>query len=427
MSSASTEQAPLHLLFRMAAKQLRARSGLATVAAFGVALGVIGLVVTSSLLWGAKLQFESIILRVSPEITVKELDHTTSKSMFELQSQGVAVETMHFSPSSRTKKTMQNPAEILDQLSRTQEVVAVSSVLSQTGLLRFGSAERAVEVRGILPADEERVKPLSDQVVQGDWWSLGREGHRVAIGSGLSRQFGIVVGDSVRLINARGNTMNFVVAAVFESRVTVFDDTRVYAALSEARQLAGDPHGISEFSVRLQDAQRAREIAADISTRLGLDARSWQQQNANFLSLLAVQRKIGVVLLASVVLLSAFGILAVQIMVVMQKRRDIAILRSIGFQARDIMLIFVAYGLMMALTGAVFGISVAKLLVLYLKTIRVHMEGVTRGDSLFVVDLPMIYLLGGLFALFAGLLASLIPAYTASKVEPVSVLREQSF
>lgn len=419
--------APLSLLWRMALRQLRARSGLAAVAGFGVALGVLGLVVTSSLLWGAKLQFESIILRVSPEITVRELDHPSTRSLFEETAPpDRVIQTLHFSPTSRTK-TIPNASHVRSDIAAMRDVVAVSGVLAQTGLLRFGGAERAVDVRGITPADEDRVKALSDQVVQGDWWSIGREGTRIAIGSGLARQFGIAVGDSVRLVTASGSTMRFVVAAVFESRVTAFDDGRVYISLAEARQLANDPHGISEFSVRLRDPQEAREVAAEMSAKLGLDARSWQQQNANFLSLLAVQRKIGVVLLASVVLLSAFGILAVQIMVVMQKRRDIAILRSIGFQARDIMVIFLTYGFLMALGGAAAGTLGAKGVVLYLKSIRVHIEGVTRGDSLFVIDLPTIYLLGGLFALFAGVLASLIPAYSASKVEPVAVLREQSF
>lgn len=169
----------------------------------------------------------------------------------------------------------------------------------------------------------------------------------------------------------------------------------------------------------MRSASRASSSAASAT------APSWQEANASFIGLLAVQRRMGSVILGAIVLLSSFGILAVQIMVVLQKRRDIAILRAVGFFGRDVLAIFLVYGLVLATAGGAVGVLLGKLAVMWIGSLRVELEGVTRGDRIFIADVPAIYLAGFGFAVLAGVLASLLPAIRASRVEPVNVLRDQ--
>lgn len=411
----------------MALRQVRARPGLTAVASLGVALGVLALVVTAALLWGAKLQFEAVILKVSPDISVRDEVEADSRSLWERAAGSgpkPLVELHHASPANHTGR-IKAPDEFMDTLRTWPDIAAVAPVVSETVLLRFGSTTRPVELRGIRVAEEERVRPLSTLVLQGDWSTVAGNGHRAGIGSGMARQLGLAIGDSISVSSAAGKSERLEVGAIFESRVVAIDDSRIYVDLRTAQRLFGEPDIIRQVSIRLHDPEQAERVAAQINKDFGYRARSWQAQNANFLGLLAVQRRIGSVIMAGVVVLSAFGILAVQIMVVSQKRRDIAILRAVGFQRGDILRLFLAYGMLMAVIGGGAGAGLGKLVIVLLKGMHVHMEGVMRNDTINIADVLPVYVVGVAFAVGAGLLASLLPAMTASRVEPVAVLRDQ--
>lgn len=410
----------------MALRQVRARKGLSAVAAGGVTLGVLTLVVTSSLLWGAKLQFESVILEVSPEVSLEDRELVDTRSVVERGAGGepMAVEVRHGSPMTRDGR-IAAPEEVMRELRAVPGVVAAAPGIAETALLSYGSATRPVDVRGIELDLEEEVKPLSAHVVRGSLEPLRSSLHAIAIGRGLADELGLGVGDAVRLLGASGVQRELEVVAVFESRVSAIDDRRVYLALRAGQELAGRPAVVRRISVRLQDPGDAHAIARELERRFGYRAESWQEANASFISLLAVQRRMGSVILGAIVLLSSFGILAVQIMVVLQKQRDIAILRAVGFFGRDVLAIFLVYGLVLATAGGAVGALLGKLTVLWIGSLRVDLEGVTRGDRIYIADLPTIYLAGFGFAVLAGVLASLVPAIRASRVEPVTVLRDQ--
>jgi lipoprotein-releasing system permease protein len=419
------ERARLALLVRMALRQVRARPGLSGVAAGGVVLGVLTLVVTASLLWGAKLQFEAVILDVSPEVSLEDREFVDTRSIVERNAAGpVAVEVRHASPMTREGR-IAAPEEVMRELRAMPEVLAAAPGLAETALLSYGAFTRPVDVRGIEVDLEETVKPLSKQIVRGALDPLRSSTQSIAIGSGLAKELGLGIGDAVRLLGASGVRRDLEVAAIFESRVSAIDDRRCYVALRAAQELAGSPSTVRRIGVRLRDPGDAFAVARRIERRFGYRAESWQEANASFIGLLAVQRTIGSVILGGIVILSSFGILAVQIMVVLQKRRDIAILRAVGFFGRDVLLIFLVYGLVLALSGGALGALLGKLVVVWLGSLHVEMEGVTRGDRIFIADVPEIYLAGLGFALLAGVLASLLPAVRASRVEPVSVLRDQ--
>jgi len=421
----SSDRLPLGLLSMMAFRQLRARPGLTMIATLGVGLGVLAVIVTSALMWGAKLQFEAVILKVAPDITVRDEQVVDPRPLLERAAEGlVGVFVRHAAPASRAGR-IKAPKEFMAGLEAWPEVQATSPVVSETALLHWGATTKPIDVRGIRVDAEERVKALSRQVVRGDWWAMTPGSRHAAIGSGLARQQHIDLGDAVVVLSATGHQERFDVVAVFESQVTAIDDNRIYIDFRTAQKLFGEGDEVRQISVRVRDSARATEIGKRIEREYGYRAVSWQTQNANFLSLLEAQRKIGIIILGAVLVLSAFGILAVQIMVVLQKRRDIAILRAVGFQRRDILFVFLLYGLVMATAGGAVGGALGKLAIVGIASLRVELEGVTRGNTIFVADILPIYAAGIGFAMIAGLLASVLPALSASRVEPVKVLRDQ--
>jgi lipoprotein-releasing system permease protein len=193
--------------------------------------------------------------------------------------------------------------------------------------------------------------------------------------------------------------------------------------LHTAQTALGRPHEVSRIELLLRDPQSAPALVRSLEARLGYDAESWQEANANFLSMFAMQNMMITFVIAALLSVGGFGILAVQLMLVLQRRREIAILRSMGFLRRDVISIFLLQGLTISSIGAVLGDLLGKLAVHYLAQVRMHIEGVVKSEHLLVVDSPRNYVYGLLFSLAVGLIAALLPAYQAARVEPVSVLR----
>jgi lipoprotein-releasing system permease protein len=127
----------------------------------------------------------------------------------------------------------------------------------------------------------------------------------------------------------------------------------------------------------------------------------------------------------AILAVGGFGILAIQIMIVLQKTRDIAILRSVGFRRGDVLFAFLLQGAIIALVGAVVGNVSGHYVLIALSHLKTHTEGLVKSETFLIYDDPRFYWYGAAFALGVGLLASLIPALRASRVEPVDVLRGQ--
>jgi lipoprotein-releasing system permease protein len=127
----------------------------------------------------------------------------------------------------------------------------------------------------------------------------------------------------------------------------------------------------------------------------------------------------------AILTISGFGILAIQIMIVLQKKRDIAILRSVGLRQSDILGIFLVQGFSISLIGAALGCGAGKLAVHFLGMMKSHMEGLVKSETFLITDSPAVYVHSVTFALVLGVLAALLPAWEGAKVEPVDVLRGQ--
>jgi lipoprotein-releasing system permease protein len=189
--------------------------------------------------------------------------------------------------------------------------------------------------------------------------------------------------------------------------------------------LVGKPDIIGQIEVRLKDPEDAIAVNDQVEKMFGYDAESWKETNANFLSLFVMQNTIIGFVIGAILLVGGFGILSIQIMIVLQKQRDIAILRSIGLRRNDILAIFLVQGVLISLVGGLLGDGAGHLALMFIATLKVHMEGLVKADSFIVADDPALYWYGLGFAVGVGTIASLVPAWRGSKVEPVDVLRGQ--
>jgi lipoprotein-releasing system permease protein len=415
----------VRLVLFIALRQLWDRKLLNSIAMGGVVLGVVVLLAIKGIMHGFQEKFYASILKISPHVTMldKELRPSAS-ALARFAETFVASRVTHESPSERQLR-IARPEEIVRAIEGMDGVVAASGSLVGSAVLALGSKEYSVELRGIDPARQKRVTPIADYVIDGSYQALQTTREGVLIGSGVATRLGAHVDDVILCGSPRGERLSLKVIGVFEAAVPPVDNSRVYVSLKTAQTLLGRPDSVGRVEARLADSARAVQVAARFEKIFGYDAESWQETNANFLGIFQMQDTITNFVVGAILAVGGFGILAIQVMIVLQKTRDIAILRSVGFQRNDILGIFLLQGVVIALAGGAVGDVLGHYLIIALSHLKTHQEGLVKSEYFLVYDDPRVYVYGVAFALLVGVVASLIPAVRGSKVEPVDVLRGQ--
>lgn len=415
----------LRTIWFIALRQLWDRKLLNGIAIGGVTLGVLTLIAMNGIMQGFQQKFTQSILKISPHVTLYDTElHPEAPLLSRYAGHRVAARVAHESPSDRQAR-IKRPHEIVRALRQLREVEAAAASLAGMVLIEYGGKTKSIDLRGIEMAAQEKVTPISQYTQSGSFQTLGIATDGLAVGSGFAQDLGIKVGDVVHAAAPGGAPLDLKVVAVYEAGVPPVDKSRGYVLLRTAQTLLGRPDTVGRIEVRLRDPDDAFAANARVERMFGYDAESWQEANANFLALFVMQNMVTRFVIGAILLVGGFGILAVQIMIVLQKQRDIAIMRSVGFRRSDILRIFLLQGIILALLGGVLGDGIGKIALGQLARLKVHTEGLVKSDTFLIYEDPSFYVWGIVFALVVGVIASMIPAWRGSKVEPVDVLRGQ--
>ena len=415
----------MRLIIFIAFRQLCDRKLLNGIATGGVMLGVVVLLGIKGIMHGFQYKFYDSILRISPHVTLLEKERHAPPPLLATPERGfVVTHVVHQNPSERQLR-IKRPREISAALAQMQGVTAVSISLVGSAVLSFGAVEYPVEIRGIDPPKQTRVTPIADYLVRGSYPALSQNPAAILLGSGVSSRLGATVNDQVVCATPRGDRLSLKVVGIFDASVPSVDNARVYVTLGTAQSLLGRPNAVGRVEARIADVAQAEVVARRAERIFGYHAESWQEANANFLGIFQMQNTITNFIVAAVLAVGGFGILAVQIMIVLQKTRDIAILRSVGFNRRDILSIFLLQGATVALIGSAVGCLVGHYLLVLLSHLKTHQEGLVKSEYFLIHDEPQVYVQAVIFAFALGLVASVVPALRGSRIEPVDVLRGQ--
>lgn len=414
----------MRVVLFIAMRLLWERKLLNGIAIVGVMLGVITLIAVNGIMQGFQQKFLRNILQVSPHVTMFDKELRPAPSLLaRYEDDFVVAHVLHESPSDRQLR-IKRPAEVVRAIEQMEGVAAASASLTGSAILTFGGKEYPVDMRGIDPARQERVTPISQYIQQGSYRAFTSGVDGVLLGSGVATRIGAHVDDVIVVSGPRAR-LNLKVVGIYEAGIPPLDNVRIYVPLLAAQTLLGKPDIVGRVEVKLRDTDDAVDLAARLERTFGYDAESWQEANANFLALFAQQNTIISFVVGAILAVGGFGILAIQIMIVLQKTRDIAILRSYGFRRQDVLAVFLIQGGVLALIGALCGDGIGHLIVTFLGTLKTKQEGLVKSDTFLVFDDPRFYWYGLGFALVTGLVASFIPALRGSRVEPVDVLRGQ--
>jgi len=311
---------------------------------------------------------------------------------------------------------------IIRVLSNYPDVVACSPIVEGRAFLRAGFSTEAVSLQGIDLDLHLRTTDLAKQVTQGSMDDFRNNPNGVCVGASLAERMKLVAGQDV-YISAASETRRFRIDVVYETGVWDFDIKNVFVHMRTAQSLLHKPYFTSFMLVKLTDPSRAPERAAEFEDLLSHSSASWQQRQAGNLAIFDALRISAGIVVSMIILLSGFGIFNVLSLSVMQKTKEIAILRSMGYERKDIAAIFLWQGACVAVTGIVFGFGLGALLTYIISIIPVNFRGILRTDHFLVTWSPVHYVLAAILAAVAVFIASYVPARRASRLEPIETLR----
>lgn len=330
----------------------------------------------------------------------------------------------HTSPSGRRTypqiRDFQNWVQILNGDPRVE---AFSSHLTtQANILQKGQIV-PVSIVGMLPYQIERVTTLKEYVTEGDLQSLATGGGKLLLGEGVMTRLGAKVGQSVLLEVSGHKAMPFKIAGRFSTGIQALDDGRVYGYLPEVQLASGRLGQVNEIAVRLFAYSDAHHIASSWASFSEDKVLSWDQISANFLSIFKLQDALRVLVIFAITIVAGFGVYNVLNMVVNQKKKEIAILRSMGYRSGHIVRLFLTQGLLVGFAGGLTGVILGFLACLYLETIPFSGGPMGNLGHLRISFAPGIYLSAMALSLCSATIAGLLPARAAGKLTPIEIIR----
>lgn len=382
--------------------------------AVGIAIGVAVIVFMSALLAGLQSNFVNRVLTGQAHIQL-----LNQKEAVRPLRDGVMgeEELAHIQvPLQRLKgiDQWQSWATLLGQI---PQVSVLSPSVSGAALASRGSATRSVSVVGVQPEVYFKIIPMADKMVQGQALINSES---ILIGTELASDLGLGVGDKLRLSSGTGRVQTLTVSGIFDLGNKAANSRNTFVALRTAQTMFDLVGGASVLDVTVRDVYTAETIAQQMHQLTGLKADSWIKTNEQFFTAVKAQTTANTAIRFFVALSVGFGIASVLVVSVVQRSREIGILRAMGVTRGQVLRVFLIQGGLLGLGGAVLGSGIGALaLFLWLRFMR-NADGSEMFPLVFDSGLLLQTLL---LATLAGLLSAFAPALRAARLDPVVAIR----
>lgn len=399
---------------RIATRFLREGRMQTVLIVIGVAAGVAVVAYISALITGLQRNTIEKTLGAQAHLTITPLDAVVLPARTPATpGTGELVQTQ---PRAQRPRSIGNWQQLVPLLEAMPSVAAVSPMVSAAGLATRGEASRAILLAGVDLDRYDRIVGLRSKVVSGTARLEPGEG---VIGRELADDLGVRVGDRIGIVT-NGVNDSLRVTALVDLGVRELNRRTVIVPLRLAQSLLGLPGGATSLDLTLTDIWSARTLADDLAARWPYKAESWQQANAQLVSALNAQSVSTTLIRGVVMVVVVLGIASVLVVSVVQKRREIGILRAMGATQGQVLRIFLLQGAIVGALGSALGVVLADLLI----RAFTHFVRGSDGLPLFNIALePSLALRVALVATVCGVLAAVAPARRASRLDPAEAIR----
>ena len=383
--------------------------------AVGIAIGVAVIVFMSALLAGLQSNFVNRVLTGQAHIQLLNQKETVRPLRAGVAGEGQELAQLQV-PLQRLKgiDQWQSWATLLGQI---PQVSVLSPAVTGAALVTRGSATRSVSVVGVQPEVYFKIIPMTDKMVQGQALINSES---ILIGTELASDLGLGVGDKLRLSSGTGRVQTLTVSGIFDLGNKAANARNTFVALRTAQTLFDLVGGASVLDVTVRDVYTAETIAQKMHQLTGLQADSWIKTNEQFFTAVKAQTTANTAIRFFVALSVGFGIASVLVVSVVQRSREIGILRAMGVTRGQVLRVFLIQGGLLGLGGAVLGSGIGALALFLWQRFMRNADGSEMFPLVFDSGLLLQTLL---LATLTGLLSAFAPALRAARLDPVVAIR----
>jgi len=398
----------------VALRYMREARGQTILILAAVSVGVSVLVFLSALIGGLQASLIDKTLGSQAHITLR-MPREEARAFSEPTAERAIARVYEERPQ-RLRSIDQWPA-VITAVEALPGVIAASPTVTGGAFAVRADAKSSVVVRGV---DSERFRAIIDVDARLVAGRFEVDGDDVAIGSKLAAELGVAVDDKIRIRSSEGVEIVATVRGIFQLGSEGVDSTWVLTSLRRAQSLYGLPAGVTTIELKVANVFDAERIATDIRGRTGLRADSWMTVNADLLSGLTAQSSSKTMIQFFVLVAVALGIASVLIVSVVQKSREIGILRAVGTPPRRILFVFLIQGGVLGVVGSIVGSGLGAVFAKVFESLATDPSGAPR----FPVQLDLaLFVTSSLLATGIGVLSAVIPARRAARLDPATAIR----
>lgn len=387
----------------------------------GIVLGVAFFICTQAQTQGFERFFIQTVLGTTGSIMVQ--DRFQERYTGVLRPAGNAVVSVQNEQPRKFYEGITDADQVMRVIREFSNVIACAPVLEDSATLQTDFLSVVFRVQGIDLDAQLQSTDLRRYMIAGDLGDFRQKSSGLLLGSLLAQKLHAEVGNTVSIMGPGGETRSFEVCGIFRSGDNMIDEKQGFIHLRVAQSLLKKPSEVSFIIVKLRDPDRAPQLAAHLEELLQHRSRSWQERQHGNLQIFRAIRYSAAITVSTIIVLAGFGIFNILTLMVLEKVREIAILRSMGYRRNDISAIFLWQGLLVAIIGSTLGCVLGALLTLIVSRIPIKMRGFFATEH-FLVYWSWYHYLAAIAIAFVGVfLASYFPARRAAKLAPVSILR----
>ncbi len=415
------------LAFQIAFTHLVTKPKQSVIAMLGVTFGISMFIIMISFMTGVNKFLDDMAMDNTPHVRIyKPIEIEKKKIIAENKPDDDShwYVVKHQKPKNDLPK-IKNGMMLMDRIKEMPEVAGVAPQVSSQVFYNNGPVQIPGNVFGIDVKAQDRLFKLGERMDAGNLYDLLKGSDVIVMGRGLAEKMGVTVGDRVSVTTPEGNTITLKVVGIFSFGITAMDEGRSYATLATVQKiLQKDPSYVTDLNIRLKDVRGAKAFKEKLENQLtDVYIEDWETANASLLAGDKIRTILTTVVCVTLLTVAGFGIYNIMNMNIINKMKDIAILKATGFQGNDITAIFLLQSLMIGVSGGLLGLLIG-FFVSYLLSITPFPAGTfIRMDTFPVNFKPLHYFFGVFFGFLTTLFAGYFPSKRASKIDPVEIIR----
>lgn len=405
-------------------KYLLSRKKQSLLILLGIVIGTAAYVAISGMMLGFQTKLMDQLVNNDAHIRISAREELLTAEA--LNSYGEATHVFWTIPPSGRKDSakIEYPIGWFNKLDVDPDVIAFAPQVNLNVIFNRANITHSGRMIGSDPIRQERISNIEQYMIAGKFKDIGSSGNHIIVGQKLLEKIGARMSETILISSGKGIPQPFKIVGIFDTGSRNIDESTVFSSLADAQKLRGTPSEITDIAIKINDPYTAEEKATEWKNASKEKILSWQESSAGILSVFKTQDIVRNSMTISIIVVASFGIYNILSILVTQKKRDIAILRSMGFTPSDIVKLFFNQGLLLGLSGGLLGLLMGYMICLLVGQIEIAPGRMGSSSNHMIISYNyIIYIKAFTIALLSSLFSSMLPAREAGKLDPMEIIR----